>query len=110
MVKKNKQLKAWFDMGVCRCASLARAMNVSRQYLSKVIQLDAGISDAQWSGIQFGMACVEFDERVNQKSVEQNIVRCARMCASSDRWVAKKAKSELDRWVLILGNYKDGFK
>ena len=108
MVNKNKQLKAWLDMGMCRCSSIARVMNVSRQYINKVSQLNTGISDSQWAEIQFGIQIVELDERMDQKSIEQNIVKCARMCASADRWISKKAKSELDRWVMILKDHKGG--
>ena len=109
MVSRNKELRTWLDMGVCRCSALSRAMLVSRQYLNKVASLDAGISENQWQDIQFGIEIVEADERMDQKSVEQNIIRCARMCASTDRWVSKKAKSELDRWVMILASHKESF-
>lgn len=66
----------------------------------------AGISESQWVEFQMSMAIVEDDESQSLKNIEQNILRSAKQCSSKDRWIAKNAKSNLDRWVMILGKFK----
>ena len=106
MINRNKQLSVWLSMGLCRCAAIARILGVSRQYVDKVSKLAAGMSSDQWTEFQFAIDVVELDERDSLKHIEQNILRSAKLCSDSDRWIARNAKANLDKWVMILGNHK----
>lgn len=58
-MNKNQQLYQWLKAKSKRGSALARQMGVSRQYVSEVARMNAGISDRKWIEFQDAMACVE---------------------------------------------------
>lgn len=103
MNNKNKQLRLWLDLGLCRRAALAKNLGTSRQYVDTRANSCRGISDNQWDKILFAMSNVELDEAIDIHKTEQNILKSAKLCSSKDPWIAKEAKRNLDRWVIKLG-------
>lgn len=99
----NKKLRVWLELGVCRGARLAGYLSCSRQYVDSVSRESKGISKTKESEILIGMELVEQSEKLDQKKIEQNIVRCARLSHSDDSETGCYALTELDRWVEALG-------
>lgn len=106
MKNKNKQLRQWLDLGLCRCAALARCMSVSRQFISKISLMNTGISQNQWIDILLAMREVEEKEKIKINAIEHNVLRCAKQTANTDKEIATYAKSELNKWVIILSRYE----
>lgn len=102
-MNKNKQIRAWLEMGVGRATALAVVLKCSRQFISKVSTLTKGISENQWNAISYGISIVESDEQSNQKKIEQIIIKAARLSHSPDIEIKNYALCELDRWVEALG-------
>ena len=102
-MNKNKQIRAWLEMGVGRATALAVVLKCSRQFISKVSTLTKGISENQWNAISYGISIVESDEQSNQKKIEQIIIKAARLSHSPDTEIKNYALCELDRWVEALG-------
>ncbi|MFB5708201.1 hypothetical protein [Acinetobacter radioresistens] len=100
---RNKKIRAWLEMGVGRTSALAKVLNCSRQFVSKISLMDKGISESQWNAISYGISIIELDEQAVQKKVEQIIIKAAHMCHSKDREVKQFAQVELDKWVERLG-------
>lgn len=102
-MNRNKQVRAWLEMGIGRATALAKTLNVSRQFISKISVMEKGISQSQWNAISYGISIIELDEQAVQKKVEQIIIRAAHMCHSKDREVKQFAQVELDKWIERLG-------
>lgn len=102
-MNKNKQIRAWLEMGVGRATALAVVLKCSRQFISKVSTLTKGISENQWNAISYGISIVESDEQSNQKKIEQIIIKAAHLSHSKDCEIKQFALVELDKWIEALG-------
>lgn len=105
-MNKNKHIRAWFDIGTGRGAALSIALKCSRQYLHKISNLSAGISDSAWNYISYAMQIVELDEMRSIKKIEQNILKSAHLSHSKDNEIKMLAQDELDKWIELLGVVK----
>lgn len=102
-MSRNKKIRAWLEMGVGRTSALAKVLNCSRQFISKVSLMNKGISESQWNAISYGISIIELDEKSNQKKIEQIIIKAAHLSHSKDREIKQFAQIELDKWVEALG-------
>ena len=60
---RNQILRQWLAVKWGRALQLSEEMNVSRQYISKVSTLNAGISSEKWQEFKTAMAAVEAKEQ-----------------------------------------------
>ncbi|RSO57563.1 hypothetical protein EA756_08710 [Acinetobacter lactucae] len=102
-MNKNKVLKIWLELGIGRGTAIAKALNVSRQFIHSTAHGNKGISNTSWEAFTYAMSIVELDEMRSQKNVEQNIVKAARNSHSRDSEVKNMSLAELDKWVDVLG-------
>ncbi|WP_179992038.1 MULTISPECIES: hypothetical protein [unclassified Acinetobacter] len=102
-MSRNKKIRAWLEMGVGRTSALAKVLNCSRQFVSKVSLMEKGISESQWNAISYGISIIELDEKSSQKKIEQIIIKAAHLSHSKDYEIKQFAQIELDKWVDALG-------
>ena len=102
-MNKNKHIRVWFNIGTGRGTALSIALKSSRQYVHKISNLSAGISDSAWNSISYAMQIVELDEMRSIKKIEQNILKSAHLSHSKDNEIKMFAQAELDKWIELLG-------
>lgn len=72
-MNRNKQVRAWLEMGIGRATALAKTLNVSRQFISKISVMEKGISQSQWNAISYGISIIELDEQAVQRRSSKSL-------------------------------------
>lgn len=97
----EEELYFWSKLGSCRQAELARQLGVTRQYINNAITTDITLSQEQQDRFKRAMNRVELREAKFKRSVESNILKCAKNIHS------EVAKAKLEYWVNVYskGNF-----
>ena len=100
-----KHLQTWLKMNTGRTVALAKKMDCSRQYISRLALQSNELGDSQLKALEQGVAMVELDEAQSLKEIERIILKSAHLSHSKDCYVRDLALIELDKWVERLGGF-----